>query len=136
MVDILDASIETYQLTPDIKAKPGAATHAEVQAFILDRLKAYYQAQGFSTHEFNAVAEVHPARAHDFDLRIHAVRQFLHEDADAAKSLAAANKRISNILKKTVGDIPVFSHSLVAEDAERALATALEQIEKEASQLV
>ncbi len=135
LVDLLNASIETFQLTPDIKAKPDAATRAEVLAFILDRLKAYYQARDFSTHEFNAVAGVHPARAHDFDLRIHAVRQFLHEDADAAKSLAAANKRISNILKKTAGAIPNFSRTLLVEDAEQALAKALEQIENEVSGL-
>ena len=135
LVDILDASIETYQLTPDIKVKPDTSTRNQVLTFILDRLKAYYQTQGYSVHEFNAVAEVHPARAYDFDQRILAVNKFIHDDSNAAKSLAAANKRISNILKKAPANIPAFSAKLLVDPAEQRLAATIDQIEAKAKHL-
>ena len=66
--------------------------------FIMERLRAYYQDQGIDSETVAAVASLHPTRPLDFDQRVKAVAAF--KKLPEAESLAAANKRISNILKK------------------------------------
>ncbi len=74
---------------------------------------------------FNAVAELKPASLYDFDRRIEAIGTFAA--LPEAEALAAANKRIGNILKKADIDIPAMEDvALLAEPAERALAEAVE----------
>ncbi|TNJ32727.1 glycine--tRNA ligase subunit beta [Arenimonas terrae] len=101
---------------------------AELQEFILDRLRGYYADQGVPSVQFDAVADVRPASLLDFDRRLKAIAEFakLRE----ASSLAAANKRIRNILKKVETAIPAsVDASKLVEPAEQslhgALATAL-----------
>jgi glycyl-tRNA synthetase beta chain len=101
---------------------------AELQDFILDRLRGYYADQGVPSVQFDAVADVRPASLLDFDRRLKAIAEFakLRE----ASSLAAANKRIRNILKKVETAIPAsVDASKLVEPAEQslhgALATAL-----------
>jgi glycyl-tRNA synthetase beta chain len=76
----------------------------EVKSFLLDRLKGLYIEEGVSVETFHAVTGVEFSSIADFDRRIHAVIQFSHLPEAAA--LAAANKRIRNILKKADSDIP------------------------------
>ncbi len=71
---------------------------AEVVDYIFDRLRAYYQEQGIGFDIVDAVACDRPTVLLDCDRRIQALNQF--QSNDAALALAAANKRISNILKK------------------------------------
>ena len=71
---------------------------AEVIDYIFDRLRAYYQEQGIGFDIVDAVACDRPTVLRDCDRRIQALNQF--QSNDAALALAAANKRISNILKK------------------------------------
>lgn len=66
--------------------------------FMMDRLKGYYLDLGIRPQVFEAVLETRPSSPIDFDTRINAVAEF--EKDEAAESLAAANKRIKNILKK------------------------------------
>jgi glycyl-tRNA synthetase beta chain len=73
-------------------------TVPEVFEFMLERLRAYYTAQDVPVQVFEAVASVRPTAALDFDKRVHAVQAFMQ--LPEAESLAAANKRINNILKK------------------------------------
>jgi len=97
----------------------------ELYDFILDRLRGYYADKGVPAAHFNAVAELKPASLHDFDRRIDAIGSFAQLPEAAA--LAAANKRIGNILKKAEGDIPGGEDpALLSEPAERALAEAVE----------
>ncbi|HEL3812056.1 TPA: glycine--tRNA ligase subunit beta [Stenotrophomonas maltophilia] len=96
----------------------------ELYDFILDRLKGYYSDKGVPATYFNAVAELKPASLYDFDRRLDAIGTFAA--LPEAEALAAANKRIRNILRKAEGDIPaLIDPALLQEDAERALAEAV-----------
>ncbi|MEA9731539.1 glycine--tRNA ligase subunit beta [Xanthomonas campestris] len=93
--------------------------------FILDRLKGYYADKGVPATHFNAVAELRPASLYDFDRRIDAIGIFA--TLPEAEALAAANKRIRNILRKVEGEIPGdIDTTLLREPAEEALAEAVE----------
>lgn len=85
------------------KAKPAAPVDpatlvADLRAFILERLRGYYADQGIGHGAFEAVAAVAPATLVDFDARIRAVAVFATRPE--AASLAAAHKRIGNILRQ------------------------------------
>ena len=100
----------------------------EIYDFILDRLRGYYFDKGVPAAHFNAVAELRPNSLYDFDRRIDAIGTFAQLPEAAA--LAAANKRIGNILKKA-GDVAIaetIDHDLLAEPAERALAESVEAV--------
>ena len=115
--------------TPTIPNPHADATSAEQNAFdiydfILDRLRGYYADKGYTPQQFEAVAALRPASLYDLDRRIDAVRHFAQLPEAAA--LAAANKRIGNILRKAEGDIPAtLDPALLQEPAERALAEAV-----------
>jgi len=97
----------------------------ELYDFILDRLRGYYADKGVPASHFNAVAELKPASLYDFDRRIDAIGTFAA--LPEAEALAAANKRIRNILRKAEGDIPgMVDPALLAEPAESELAEAVE----------
>ncbi|KIQ28031.1 glycine--tRNA ligase subunit beta [Xanthomonas campestris] len=98
---------------------------ADLYDFILDRLKGYYADKGVAATHFNAVAELTPASLYDFDRRIDAIGIFA--TLPEAEALAAANKRIRNILRKVDGEIPGdIDTTLLREPAEEALAEAVE----------
>ncbi|AWV05970.1 glycine--tRNA ligase subunit beta [Marilutibacter maris] len=95
--------------------------------FILDRLRGYYADKGVPAQHFNAVAELKPKSLYDFDRRIDAVGTFAA--LPEAEALAAANKRIGNILKKADIEVPGMEDpALMNEPAERALAEAVEAL--------
>jgi glycyl-tRNA synthetase beta chain len=73
--------------------------------FIFERLRAYYQDKGITPDVLDAVTSLSAYRPVDIDKRIKAVNHF--RKLPEAESLAAANKRIGNILKKVNGKIPV-----------------------------
>ncbi|WP_440976501.1 glycine--tRNA ligase subunit beta [Pseudoxanthomonas winnipegensis] len=101
---------------------------SELYDFILDRLKGYYADKGVPTTQFNAVAELKPASLYDFDRRIEAIGTFAALPEAAA--LAAANKRIGNILKKAQAEgVHIPDHldrGLIEHPAEAALAEAVQ----------
>ena len=76
-----------------------AAAGEEVFEFMLERLRAYYHDRGVEPDVFDAVSALKPSRPLDFDKRVRAVQAF--RNMPEAESLAAANKRVSNILKKS-----------------------------------
>jgi glycyl-tRNA synthetase beta chain len=95
--------------------------------FMIDRLKAYFSDQAIATDIFDSVAALKPASPFDFSCRIDAVNQF--KQLEAAESLAAANKRITNILKKIDGQLPSeVSANLLTEAAEKNLYAQLNSI--------
>ena len=126
---LLDAAIATIGPLPTGK-KDGPAAPAdrtEVHDFILDRLRGYYTDKGVPAQHFNAVAELRPASLYDFDRRIDAIGTFAK--LPEAEALAAANKRINNILKKAGDDVPdAVDPALLQEPAESALAEAVEAV--------
>ena len=108
----------------ELDASPAVA---EVFAYVMDRLRGYYQEQGVEVDLVDAVLATHPLRLLDIDRRIQACRSF--RLLPQAQSLAAANKRISNILKKTGQTIPdSVEASRLTEDAEKQLADALTEM--------
>lgn len=122
-VDVKSAPVKFLQFDRVSIAK-------ELHDFILDRLRSYYADKGVPVQHFNAVAELRPGSLYDFDRRIDAIGTFAALPEAAA--LAAADKRIRNILKKAEGDMPhrhtpaSVDTALLVEPAERALAEAVE----------
>lgn len=99
----------------------------EIYDFILDRLRGYYADKGVPTQHFNAVEALRPASLYDFDRRIDAIGTFAA--LPEAEALAAANKRINNILRKAEGEIPTMvDPALLREPAESALAESVEAV--------
>ncbi|MEE2979565.1 MAG: glycine--tRNA ligase subunit beta [Pseudomonadota bacterium] len=92
---------------------------AAISDFLYDRLRGYLKDKGYSTNEVEAVVSQRPQRLDDIVARLEAVRAFAALPQAAA--LAAANKRITNILKKTDVAIGAVQPPLLKEDAERAL---------------
>lgn len=99
----------------------------EVIGFMIDRLKVYYTSQKITVDVYDAVQVLKPTRPIDFDRRIHAVNDF--RKLDEAESLAAANKRIGNILRKVEGDMPnLIRIDLLQESAEKHLNEQLQKM--------
>ncbi|MBB0024832.1 MULTISPECIES: glycine--tRNA ligase subunit beta [Ralstonia] len=92
---------------------------AAITDFLYDRLRGYLKDKGYSTNEVEAVVSQRPQRLDDIVARLEAVRAFAA--LPQAEALAAANKRITNILKKTDVAIGAVQPPLLKEDAERAL---------------
>ncbi|MGB0722336.1 MAG: glycine--tRNA ligase subunit beta [Gammaproteobacteria bacterium] len=100
---------------------------SEVEGFMLERLKGIYLEAGVAPGVFDAVTSVEPADLADFDRRIHAVIGF--QSKDEAEALAAANKRIGNILRKSDDVIPNEpDESLFTEEAEATLHRVLTEV--------
>ncbi|MEE9351971.1 MAG: glycine--tRNA ligase subunit beta, partial [Thiotrichaceae bacterium] len=92
--------------------------------YILERLNAYYKDQGIPAGVVDSVAKLRPSNPLDFDKRVKAVAHF--RDLPEAESLAAANKRISNILKKQSQHVTESVNTdLLVEAAEKNLHAAL-----------
>lgn len=97
----------------------------EVIEFMLGRFRAWYQDEGFSVDIIQAVLARHPTKPADFDQRVKAVSHF--RTLEAAEALAAANKRVGNILAKFDGELAQeIDLAQLQEDAEKALAEAVE----------
>lgn len=93
---------------------------AEVFDFMLERLRAYYLDRDVPVDVFDAVSALRPSRPLDFDQRIKAVSAF--RAMPEAESLAAANKRVGNILKKSETEVSnKVDQSLFEEEAEKVL---------------
>ena len=97
----------------------------ELSQFLYERLRGYYADSGVTPQQFDAVLGVVHASLPDFDARLKALAGFAK--LPEAEALAAANKRIGNILRKVDGPVPAsIDPALFAEDAERALADAVD----------
>ena len=104
-------------------------TGDNVFEFILERFRAWYLDEGITSEEFQSVFALRPTRPLDFHRRILAVHAFAL--MPEAQSLAAANKRVANILSKqdSAAAQLALNESLMQESAEKALYTAI--LEKE-----
>jgi glycyl-tRNA synthetase beta chain len=110
--------------------KPSADDNTETLVrdlydFIFDRLRGYYAERGVPAEQFEAVLAVRPVSLQDFDARLVAIAEFAK--LPEAEALAAANKRIRNILRKAEEEIPEkVSRSRLLDDAEIALGESVE----------
>ena len=104
---------------------------AELALFLRERLVGYLRELGYSAQEVDAVLELRPERWADLPARLAALRQFAA--LPEAPALAAANKRVGNILKKSDDAAPVVVQSaLFADPAETALHAALQGVSRRA----
>jgi len=110
-------------------------TAENVLDFIMGRFRAFYQEQGIAVDVIQAVLAKKPSAPLDFEKRIKAV-SFFGELPEAA-TLAAANKRVANILAKFDGQLyDAFKADLATEQAERDLADVFESISLKVAPLV
>lgn len=106
---------------------------AQLEDFFFDRLSVSLREQGYSAQEVDAVLALRPQRLADVHKRLEAVRAFAA--LPEAQALAAANKRVSNILKKAEGEIQAHvNEALLVEQAEKDLYAALQTVAPKAQQ--
>ena len=107
---------------------------ADVVGFMLGRFRAWYQDEGIAVDVIQAVLARRPTRPADFDARVRAVSHF--RTLDSAEALAAANKRVANILAKA--DVAIGEINLIAcvESAEKNLAEAVLVLQTEVQPLI
>lgn len=125
--DLLTEAAAGYQLSEKTLIN-------DTLAFILERLRAWYLEQGIEADVFSAVFARYPTSPLDFDNRIKAVQFF--KQLPQAQALAAANKRVSNILKQTA--LPPntnYNYAFFEVIAEKMLADTIEAKAKEIEQL-
>lgn len=107
-----------------IASDKSEAVANELYDFVLERLRGYYAEQGIGADQFDAVAAVRPSSLVDFDRRLRAIAEFAK--LPEATSLAAANKRIGNILRqareKSIAPAAKVDAALLEPGAEATLA--------------
>ncbi|PMM98782.1 glycine--tRNA ligase subunit beta [Vibrio splendidus] len=122
-LDLTDLIGKAKELLGDKLTNENVET--DVIDFMLGRFRAWYQDAGFSVDIIQAVLARRPTKPADFDQRVKAVSHF--RELEAAEALAAANKRVGNILAKFDGELPAeIDLALLQEDAEKALAENVE----------
>ncbi|MFM0015192.1 glycine--tRNA ligase subunit beta [Paraburkholderia sediminicola] len=124
-VDLIELLRTAYA---QFAAVPGVADSTQaIYEFSMDRLRGLLRERGYAPGEIDAVLALNPTRLDDVVARLDAVREFAA--LPEAASLAAANKRISNILKKSEGSATGgVQVALLTEAAEKALYAQLEQV--------
>jgi len=119
---IIKKAIKNY--TYQKAALAVSETTNSVYSFILARLQVYYVNEGFARDEIDAVLSLKPTQFNDCENQLKALSAF--RKLPEAESLAAANKRISNIIKKSKDDIPEKCNSFILEHKdEKMLATVV-----------
>lgn len=129
LVDLSAAAYEQAGLVIDTPVRQ------QVRDFIVERYRALYLAAGFRNDEISAVIKSGATRPLDFDRRLKAVSKFRR--APTAANLAAANKRIRNILRKVDQQVPLkINEQLFEHPSEHDLSAALVHISTEVSPLI
>ncbi len=132
----LDISFETMidLALQQFKVEDKAGVLTAITEFCFDRLSVNLREQGASAQEVEAVLALNPSLLSEIPKRLEAVRAF--SSLDEAPALAAANKRVGNILKKIEGTVAAkINDTLLHEPAEKALASVLAKIKPEADAL-
>ena len=125
---LVDIGYEAMQTVPGVKD-----SRQELLAFFEDRLRVMFKDMGYSAQEVDAVLATNPATVLEVPARLEAVRAF--SQMPEAQALAAANKRIGNILKKSTEAIKEVDAGLFEQDAEKALFEALVAVEPQVQAL-
>ncbi|MGB1236832.1 MAG: glycine--tRNA ligase subunit beta [Pseudomonadales bacterium] len=124
--ELIELAVAQHSVVTDEKR---GAVNAAILSFMLERLRAYYEDRGIRIDTYLSVAELSPTKPLDFDNRVNAVEHF--RSLPQAQALAAANKRVSNILSKEEIECASVDNSLLTETAEIALANALNDVTKQ-----
>lgn len=131
-LDLLHLLSEGLQLFTNLnKIDTDSEIVQRVYDFTSERMKGYFQSLEFSLDEILSVQACNPVKPLDFFYRVQSVKKFFRKNKSAAESLAAANKRIANILIKSdnKGDgASKLNRALLSEDAEIHLLESLDSI--------
>jgi glycyl-tRNA synthetase beta chain len=103
--------------------------HADLEMFILERARGYFQDSGYSASEVDSVLSLRPTRLDLIPRQLEAVRAF--SALPEAESLAAANKRIGNILKQAASVPSGFDPALMVLPEEKSLAKTFSRLRPE-----
>ena len=135
-----ELSLEFSKLIQDVLSKFNVDANSEaamiqaIKEFCFDRLSVNLREQGASSQEVDAVLSLNPEILSDIPQRLAAVRTF--SSLNQAPALAAANKRVGNILKKVEGEVKVeVNTNLLQEPSEIALNEALSKVKPDADKL-
>ncbi len=128
ITDLVNIGYEALKTVPNVKD-----ARDELLAFFEDRLRVMFKDKGYSAQEVDAVLATHPTTILDVPVRLEAVRAFTQ--LPEAEALAAANKRIGNIIKKTAPETDAVDPALFDSEAEKALYDALCTAESQAQTL-
>ncbi|WJG09464.1 glycine--tRNA ligase subunit beta [Aliiglaciecola sp. LCG003] len=132
-LDLVDMVSDAYQLLADKLNQNDVCD--QVIDFVLGRFRTWYQEQGVDIDVIQAVLARRPTSPADFAARINGVTRF--KSLSSAKALAAANKRVANILDKNqVSNDYMVNPSLLVEPQEQQLAKEIEQISKDVQPLL
>lgn len=139
LTQLLEQALHNYAGFIEVAVIPEVAE--QLYVFIMERLRVYYADKGTPAEIFDAVRSRHPSNPFDFSRRLAAVTAF--QRLPEAESLAVANKRIANILKKSDGDgensdyvSSTVDSRLFLEPAESRLARELAAMEKAVAPLI
>ena len=128
-IDYILRSITMGQF--NIPYEQGIAARDSLETFIFERLEGVLKELGYSPLEIESVIVLRPQLLWEIPLRLDAVRAFAN--LAEAPALAAANKRVGNILKKVEGEVKAeVNANLLQEPAEKALAAALSSVKPKA----
>jgi len=128
--DIINIALAPFKLSFNEQV----ATASAIREFCFDRLSVNLREQGASPQEVDAVLTIAPKFLSEIPARLSAVRAF--SILEEAPALAAANKRVGNILKKVEGEVKAeVKANLLQEPAEIALNAALSKVKPEADKL-
>jgi glycyl-tRNA synthetase beta chain len=131
-LDLMDLlTLAKGQFAPEVLA---ASVVVDVHLFMVERLRNYLRERGFDASEIDAVASQHPTRIDLVEPRLKAVQGFRR--LPEAESLAVANKRIRNILKKAEVPNGRADLALLAEPAEKTLFETLTTLEPKVASLI
>ena len=119
---LVKLAFEAANAAPGIDHRP-----EDVETFLLERLRAYLREQGYSANQVDALLSLRPSRIDLVPARMEAIRTFT--TLPEAEALAAANKRIGNILRKNESEVaPSVDRALLVDGAERELYAAVQEL--------
>jgi len=120
--ELVDAAFDAANAVPGIQRRSN-----EVEAFVLERLRALLRDQDYSANQVDALLSLRPARIDLVPAQMEAIRTFA--SLPEAAALAAANKRIGNILRKNDSEAaPAVDRTLLVDGAERELYAAVQDL--------
>lgn len=126
LYELVDIGLQAHTLDNDTSEK----VRVSLIDFIQTRLVTYYSDQGFSSKQIQAVISLGVSNLVEFNSRLQTTSELIQENKEAVLVLAALNKRVSNILKKSIDGIDSeLDVSLLQEDAENKLYKQLIQVD-------
>ncbi|MCH2041925.1 MAG: glycine--tRNA ligase subunit beta [Saccharospirillaceae bacterium] len=135
-VDIDLGQLIDWALDANWETAPKAETKATLIEYMLERFSAWYKDEGISAEVFQSVRALGLSNALDINNRVQAVNSF--SAMEEAQALAAANKRVSNILAKNGGEAVTaeVDANLLSEDAEKVMAAQVAEKQTEVQPLL